>query len=229
MKEKYKSILEGRLQAWKVSLDPDPGLGSKVLQRARESASRDAFFSPLRSRMRFISHVAVAAAILLGVFFVSQWMERARIRNELGYTMLIDPVYRVQALDGIAGRPSVDTGRDRFIERLAWMQDRLDLSSDQFLQLVQLHQDYADRFDRIYEELLLVQREYGEFEQLRQDSDQIDFIALYDVLTERNDLEDNAHSLSSELISRALSILNPVQRKAYLSVVQRIPDSARNG
>lgn len=213
MKDKNRDQLEPRLKAWKVELERDPMLKTHVMNRIATVGKID----PLPSRRLWWAGVlAAAAALTLAIFLVSQQIEQSRELNEGGYALLIDPVSRAKHVDD---HPSSDSSAS-LIEQLSFMQSRLDLSQQQFLELVELHQQYNERFNLIYEELVSIENQYSGFEELRMENEAIDFMALYDILSMRQETQGRAKRLSDDFISHVVAILKPNQRKLYLSMVR---------
>jgi len=218
MSDIEKTTLEKELRKWEVRMEPDPHTAQHVLNRI---ASEQPENHPDRSSSRlipFLLAAGIAAVLLIGTVFILNQRSQARLIQNSQYLALIDPVTR-------ASMHKESPSGDRLLEQLSWMQDRLQLSRDQFLELVTLHQNYSDKFDGLYEELIQLENEYEHFEELRKSDKMVDFIALYDVLTERKETENLAHNLSQELIAKVASLLTPSQRTAYLSMVTTGPNS----
>lgn len=213
MKDKNRDQLESRLHAWKVELERDPMLKAHVMNRI---ATEEKLVSTHVWRLRWVGIFAAAAVITLTAFFISQQLERTRLLQEGGYALLIDPVSRAKM---VSENPVLDS-EGSLVDRLSFMQRRLHLSQEQFLELVELHQGYNDRFNLIYEELVSLEDQYSSFEELRMENEAIDFMALYDVLSKRQECEGRAKRLSEDLISHVVTILKPDQRKVYLSMVR---------
>jgi hypothetical protein len=213
MKERNRELLESRLRAWQPELDRDPMLKTHVMNRIATGGKVDSF---LIRRYRWVGALAAAAVLTLTAFIVNQQLERTRLLHEGGYALMIDPVTRAKA---VTGHSELDSS-ESLVKRLSWIQQRLDLSQEQFLELVELHQDYNDRFNLLYEELVALEDQYSSFEHLRMENEAIDFMALYDVLSKRQETEGNARMLSEEFISHVVAILKPDQRKMYLSMVR---------
>ncbi len=222
MTEKERNTLDDRLHAWNPRLDTDPDLGRKVLRRIGEPGRHERLQALSLNRFRFVAYGALAALVLVGVFLASQQLERHRLLRDGSYCLLIDPVFRAQNSRSEANPEVPGIPSESYLDRLAWMQDRLDLSREQFMTLVDLHRQYADRFDGLYRELVQLDREYGQFEDLRLHDAAIDFMALYDVLQEKRAAEAASHSLSQEFIGQVLAILNSRQRPVYLSLVHNV-------
>lgn len=220
MRKNEHPSLAARLRSWNPRLPADPFLAARVRQRIHAAETNAAVPGTHLNRFRLVAYGALAALVLIGVFLASQQLERSRLLRDGSYCLMIDPVFRAQSVGAQAqsGQENADT----YLERLAWMQDRLALTPGQFLQLVELHRDYSDRFDRLYLELIELDREYGQFEELRQKDAAIDFMALYEVLQERRIAEAASNSLSREFIRQVLSFLDNDQKQAYLSMVQPV-------
>jgi hypothetical protein len=213
MKDKNREQIESRLQEWKLEIEGDPMLKTHVMNRIATEEKSDSF--PIW-RIRWIGALAAAALIALSAFLISQQLERTRHVEEGGYALLIDPVSRAK----IVSRNPVLNSSESLVQRLSFMQSRLDLSQEQFLELVELHKGYNERFNLIYEELVALEDQYSSFEELRMENEAIDFMALYDVLSKRQETEGRARMLSEDLISHVVAILKPDQRNIYLSMVR---------
>ncbi len=212
MPEKERTDFKQDLQKWNVQLKPDPQTAQQVLNRI---ASEQVLHGPEKESPRlipFLLAAGIAAILMIGTVFIVNQQAQMRLIQDHQYLSLIDPVARVESHDG-------NTSKDLLLEQLAWMQNRLDLSQVQFMELVSLHQNYSDKFNGLYHELVRLESEYDHFEALRKNNEMVDFMALYEVLSETKETETLAHSLSQELIAKVSSILTPTQRTTYLSMV----------
>lgn len=219
MKKQERDDLRDHLMQWDVQLERDPATSRHVLNRiAADRVHREPWARP-PSVVTYLLVAGIAAIVTLGVVFISGERTRARLLQDNQYQLIIDPVTR-------ADLHRDDVYEDRLLEQLAWMQSRLDLSREQFMQLVDLHRNYTDTFNGLYQELVSLEAEYEHFEVLRKNDQMVDFIALYDVLNSRKQAENQAHDLSRELISRVSAILTPSQKTAYLSLIK--PDLKPN-
>ena len=218
MSDSNKTTLREELRKWDVRIQPDPNTTQHVLNRI---ASEQFEGNRQRQSSKLIPYLlatGIAAILVIGTVFVVNQRAQTRLLQDHQYLSLIDPVTR-------ATLHEESLSSDKLLDQLSWMQDRLDLSRDQFMQLVTLHQNYSEKFNGLYNALIELEYEYDRFEQLRMNNEMVDFIALYDVLTERKETESQANNLSQELISRVSSLLNPSQRTAYLSMVSPNPRS----
>jgi len=215
MAEKESDPLEKHLSKWKVSFERDPLLSTHVLNRI-SSDKHSGLFANRLSVFRWAGGIAAMAALIVGALIINQQFKDRGSYVESSYLQMIDPVFRIHA----ESRNELQGTGGSLIQRLAWMQDKLELSQDQFMDLVELHTSYAHRFDELYEELVRLEDRYEEFEELRKQNEMIDFIALYEVLTERKEMEQNSGALSSEFVAKVASHLRPDQRISYLSLVK---------
>lgn len=212
MSEIDKTTLREELRKWDVEIKPDPHATQHVLNRiaSEQFENRPARFTA--KLVPFVLTTGIAAILVLGALFMLDQRSQTRLLQNHQYLALIDPVTRANLHEeGASG--------DRLLEQLSWMQNRLELSREQFLALVSLHQNYSETFNGLYDELIQMENEYEHFEQLRKNDKMVDFIALYDLLSERKETETLAHKLSQELIEKVASLLSPSQRNAYLSMV----------
>ena len=221
MSDRDKDSLEKRLRHWNLELNEDPMLAHHVLNQISSGEGNRTPPHPAGFPVHWLLVLATAAALLLGVFFTSQQIERVRSQREGGYYSMIDPVFRLQVSTGEGIDASNRLLEDSLIDRLAWMQNRLGLTEPQFIELVELHKGYEDRFNGLFEELVHLESQYGEFEELRIRNEMVDFIALYNILLERRNVRESSHILSREFVEKAIAILTTDQRQPYLSLVQK--------
>lgn len=220
MPDQDQQSLEERLRSWQPALEPEPGTARKVLNRIASTDGREGEALRVPVTIRWLAAGGLAAALVLGVFLVSQQLEEKRILQDGSYVLMIDPVFRAHSGGHMAGPGTVPESGVSLVQQLAWMQDRLDLSRVQFMELVALHQDYTGRFDGLYRELVGLENHYAEFEERRVSTGMIDFIALYEVLSERRRTVDRSRALSREFIAKVAVTLRPDQRDAYLALVE---------
>lgn len=219
MHMKNDDLIRQRLRQWEPVLEEDPGLAAHVLNRIGAGGPRDALARSLL-RWRWLAAGLGAAAALLLVWLAGSYQANRELRQDRAYLSLIDPVFRSQSEALPAG---AEAGNLSLIDQLAWLQDRLDLSRDQFLELVNMHQRYAGQMDTLYRQLIELDGMYAAFEASRLRDEPIDFISLYDVLVERREVVSDSRAIREELVSMVESILNPAQRVAYMALLdQRI-------
>jgi hypothetical protein len=222
MDKQNRDPLENRLSEWKVDLPTDPQLGNHVLNRIAAARTRRAP-AAIIPVLKWSTGLAAALAFLAVIFINDRDAREELLADNAGtYQLMIDPVSRAHT----AKAPATGLNGDSLIDQLAWMQDRLDLSQEQFLELVDLHNRYAGQFETLYTELVRLESRYEEFEQLRVNNEMIDFLALYEVLSERKEKEGSAMALSRELVARVSAILRADQRGNYLSLIKFRPGDA---
>ena len=213
MKEnvKAKATIEKMLSKWEVSAPDDCGIHQNVLRRIRVSEAERRNSPPAFGRIMAFAGITVAClSLCTALLFYREISNRQNIRN---YFLTIDPVAHAAERLPYSNDVSV-------VNMLAWMQDRFDLSREQFSELVALHESYSDRFEDLYVTLLNAEDRFSNFETSRISGDTIDFMALYDLLMERKELRANAENTSRDLIRDVLDVLTPEQRREYISLLK---------
>jgi len=230
MNDREPEQLERLLRDWQPDLEPDQELKRHVLQRIGWEAEAEetpwyqrTFARPAGFRWVIPAAAAACLLLLLGTITGIQWTERTHARTlaeqRTAYRLLIDPVSRLEA-DAPTRPPAASQAN--LVTMLAWMQDRFELRPDQFLALVELHENYEGQFTALYLELAATQENYERFEHRREADEMIDFMALYDLLRHRRDLENEAHATSAELVHKVLEVLDPAQGAAYLATLESL-------
>lgn len=227
MKKNFEP-LNRQLDAWKVEPPLDPDLKAQVMQRiaweerSRRSGDAQRLFGS-NWPLILMGGVAACVLLLIGSFAGMQWAKNSSLQEvgiqQQAYLQLIDPVARLQ--DSSADLQSSEVERPNLVSMLSWMQGQLNLSKDQFVELVELHQQYELQFEELYRNLLEVRRSYDGFESLRANNQMIDFVALYDLLERRRALESDAHQTSGALVKAILQILDSKQGQNYLAVLDQ--------
>ncbi len=215
MSEHERENLKNELQHWQVHLERDPLTTQHVLNRIASGRGSDQRRQRPFQTTRWLIGAGIAAMLAFAAVYITGQRNEIHQIQDNQYQVIIDPVTR-------ANLHRDNLQNDQLLEQLAWMQNRLNLSQTQFLQLVDLHRNYSETFDALYDQLVSLEAEYEQFEFLRKNNEMVDFIALYEVLNTRKQTEDKAHKASRELISRVSSILNPSQKTAYLSLIKPV-------
>jgi hypothetical protein len=213
--------VEELLASWDVEAPVDPCLKSRVLRRIQiEESSREdrAPFSRLvewlASHPMLASGMACMAIVAVGfVGLVAQ--QRVIVERSHDYFVRINPVAHVD-MDVVGTAPTCD---DSVIDMLAWMRGHFDLTKEQFSALVDLHMGYEDRLMSLYAELGTIERGYRGYELSRVNNEQIDFMALYDLLSERDRVRADSIRTSRQLVELVMQVLTPDQRLRYLALL----------
>ncbi|MFW6353455.1 MAG: hypothetical protein ACOC3I_03610 [Verrucomicrobiota bacterium] len=225
MKSRPDPSLDSLLAAWQPSLPDERSVEEAVMARLRREdagLASEAYASNL-----WWSRLGLAAAacllLLLGAWGAVRWSQRPPSAHDLtaeraSYHTLIDPVARVQAAASRGEEPAGDS----LLSMLAWMQARFDLDQTQFLALVELHRRYEQPLNELYRELVALEQAYQHYERQRSADRPVDFIAVYELLTEREALRGSARETSGALVSEVLAVLRPFQRGEYLAMLEEI-------
>jgi len=235
---RFTSPLEKRLENWEVSAPVDPQIKQHVLRRiavAEAEKGRRSYESGMLDWIvcNPLAVSSCACAVILMACTALLLVREHNLREQLAaqsqsYFLMIDPVAHINALNG---QPA--SGKEpSTVEMLAWMRDRFDLSREQFQDLVVLHEEYNDRLVTLYKELSGVQAEYATYETRRVNNEDIDFMALYDLLKKRDALRKDSTETSTQLVELVLRVLTPDQKREYLSLLndsishpEKSPDS----
>lgn len=234
---KFTTPLEKRLESWKVSVPSDPQIKQHVLRRIAVAQAEkghhrneNGWLGWVLDNRLAVSSIACAAVLMActGTLLVREHNLRVQLAAESqSYFLMINPVAHIEADGAWTNREEPST-----LDMLAWMQERFDLSRDQFQQLVTLHEEYNDRLLTLYKELSAVQSEYASYEDRRMKNEDIDFMALYDLLKKRDALRKDSTATSSQLVELVLRVLTPDQKRAYMALLNKsishpetLPDS----
>lgn len=230
--EPNKMRIEERLRNWNVELPQDSRLAERVLNEISVRNMQDHYDSMgqgvaglLRtSRRGFWALASVSVAVVMVCITVlvreHNLSQERSFRQAQNYFLLIHPMAHAEAI-AEERDPSQKQQPPSTIDMLAWMRSRLDLSSEQFATLVQLHESYQGRFIRLYQDLCEIDARYQGFEKQRLNDDPIDFMALYQLLRDRDALNDSSEQTSGEYLSLVLQVLTPEQAHDYLSLLGR--------
>lgn len=214
--------LEELLAAWDLDVQPERESARKVLHRVALAADEgERVGRRLHGAGLLLKPLVLAAGLTLVFWTVlafSPQISRQEVRwqQEL-YRNLVHPGEQLQTALLADGPAEVE--RASLVELLDWMRVEFSLSREQFSRLATVHRDYDDRFESLAADIAELRRRYSRFEEQRLNHGDVDFMALYDLLQERDLVRDQADRLSRDLVRKVLVILTPAQRTEYLSVL----------
>ncbi|KAF0093032.1 MAG: hypothetical protein E1N59_3222 [Puniceicoccaceae bacterium 5H] len=218
-----RSIRE-KLATWQPETTPDPYLKQRVLNRVAASGETErAWFRRLWPQWGRFSLAAVAVALVLALasFWVlpsdTHHLDGQLTAQRTRYFLRIDPVARLDA-EGARAEPQADPS---LIDMLDWMRTNFDLTQDQFVELVKVHQTYSGDLDSLYDRLVELQHSYEGFESQRLHDQSIDFIALYQLLQRRDAVREDAEKTSMALVRQILHVLRPEQRDRFILLLNQ--------
>lgn len=114
-------------------------------------------------------------------------------------------------------REPVET--DTLEGRLAWMRTELRLTDSQFARIKELHEASHPRLQAMAAQVALMQAEFADFERTRRTSDRVDFIEFARFVANRRELNQRCVDSTRQLVLAAAQVMNPEQRRHYMSLV----------
>ncbi len=218
-----------QLEKWRINPPVDSALTDQVLQRMRQSTAA----SPPRStfgdwlnqfwqRPLYAGGLALLSISVGGVLAVlTNPFGNSSIDPELpaGYRLVIDPLYRLDQANQPA-EASWQFSVGAVNESLSWLREELDLTSEQYVKLESLHQEFGPTFASIFQDLQLRESEVQNFEIMRRESELIDFLQVYRVRNDYRQLQQRASSSTAELVERVSQLVNTKQRQRYFELLK---------
>lgn len=220
------SIIRKHLENWQPTIELDSHMKQRVMSRIAANGDRSEQNWLMRSLAALLNAplagVAMAALLLVATLLTVQLFEqramtRALVAQRDAYFRLISPADYLDSM----GNAAAEAGKPSLVDMLAWMRSNFDLTQEQFVELVSVHQSYDSRLDNLYGQLVSLQDGYATFEKRRLKDESIDFVALYQLLQRRDAVIDDARATSHELVAHVLTILRPEQRDRFLLLLQR--------
>ncbi len=211
------SIIREQLETWQPAVEVDNHMTQRVLSRiaANNRLRSSSLFARIIEQFTLSPMAgALASAMALAVVLLAAlvWQQRqttlALTQQREAYFALIDPTSRLDSGEADT-EPSL-------VAMLDWMRSNFDLSREQFVELVSIHQSYDARLDALHLQLLDLKSQYDHFEEQRRQDESIDFIALYQLLELREQVLGSARSTSRQLVAQILTVLRPEQRDRFL-------------
>ena len=113
-----------------------------------------------------------------------------------------------------AHRPRLGADLD---SQLAWMQQTLQLTPEQFARIKALHEQSSPRLLALAGQVARMRGEFAAFERERQTKGQIDFLDFARFVEQRRTVDRECAESTRRLIVAASEVMNPQQREAYLA------------
>jgi hypothetical protein len=101
--------------------------------------------------------------------------------------------------------------------QLAWMQQTLQLTPEQFTRIKALHEQSSPRLLALAAQVARMREEFAAFEQERRTTGQIDFLDFARFVEQRRTVDRECAESTRRLILAASEVMNPQQREAYLA------------
>lgn len=203
--------LQDLMRRWQPRLPPTPlaaEVGHAIERESHLPPQRDSSWWSLPIwRWLIPAALFLTLGLLLGVHF-----ERARDHRDAlardAWLLTIDPIARVD--QGATPGPAVG---DHPWEQLDWLRREFNLDAAQFEALAQLQETYRPRFETIFRQLSQFENSYESLDRQRRAGQMIDFIALYDLLKERDRAREAAHETGQDYLVALRALLHPGQRE----------------
>jgi len=113
-----------------------------------------------------------------------------------------------------AHRPALGADLD---SQLAWMQQTLQLTPEQFARIKALHEQSSPRLLALAGQVTRMRGEFAAFERDRRTTGQIDFLDFARFVEQRRAIDRECADSTRKLILAASEVMNPQQRETYLA------------
>ncbi len=113
-------------------------------------------------------------------------------------------------------RPVVET---QLARDLAWMKEKFDLSTNQYERIRELHRHTGPELERLFAVLRATQEEIARLEEIRRETDRVDFIAYHQVAESQRRARLQCRALTLDLVYAVAEVMSPEQRARYFALV----------
>ncbi len=113
-------------------------------------------------------------------------------------------------------RPAGGEGLD---SQLAWMQQTLALSPEQFARIKALHEQSSPQLLALAAQVARMRDEFAAFERERRTTGEVDFLEFAGFVEQRRAVDRECAESTRRLVLAASEILNPDQRETYLTLL----------
>jgi hypothetical protein len=112
---------------------------------------------------------------------------------------------------------------------LAWIQDYLSLSSDQYELVVAMHRDHQPIIGQLEQQIRQLEIRLAALEEERIENDHIDFIAFYSYLQEKVDLDKTRDTSTQSFLTQVGEIMNSDQKERFKELINEFKTSPAEG
>ena len=113
--------------------------------------------------------------------------------------------------------------------QLAWIQDYLSLSSDQYELVLAMHRDYQPKIHQLEQQIRQWETRLAELEEERIENDHIDFIEFYTYLQEKGNLDKTRDSSTENFLTQVGEIMNTDQKERFKNLIKDFKTSPVDG
>mgnify|MGYP003118153537 CR=1 FL=1 len=99
--------------------------------------------------------------------------------------------------------------------QLSWIQDYLSLTDDQFEVVLAMHRDHQPEVNQLEQQILVLEQRLASLEEERIENDRIDFIAFYNYLQDKVDLDKTRDSSTESFLAKIGDVMTIEQRARF--------------
>lgn len=112
--------------------------------------------------------------------------------------------------------------------QLSWIQDYLNLSPEQFDTVVAMHRDRQPEVKQLQERIHQLESRLAALENERIHNDNIDFLAFYNYLQEKADLNKTRDTSTQSFLTRVEDVMDAEQRQRFQDLIKEYHSQSRN-
>lgn len=99
--------------------------------------------------------------------------------------------------------------------KLSWIQDYLSLTEEQFEVVLAMHRDHQPEVIQLEQQIQVLEQRLASLEEERIENDRIDFIAFYNYLQDKVDLDKTRDSSTESFLTKIGDVMNVNQKARF--------------
>ena len=108
---------------------------------------------------------------------------------------------------------------DNLAAQLAWMQESLQLTPEQFARIKELHEESSPRLQALATQVAQMRSEFAAFERARQTEGQVDFLEFARFVEHQRAVDRECLESTQKLVLAASEVMDARQRERYLAII----------
>ena len=104
--------------------------------------------------------------------------------------------------------------------KLSWIQDYLSLTEDQFEIVVAMHRDHQPEVSQLERQVKVLEQRLASLEEERIENDRIDFIAFYNYLQDKVDLDRTRDSSTESFLTKVGDVMTEEQKSRFNALLK---------